>query len=379
MQILLNDEELDIQLENEKLLAEVLRGISNWIESDSHYLKEFILDGTHYFIQEQPKGEWDFDFFQHQLTQIEKLEIFSSPMQAYQQLELNKVHKNLISESENTILESLKTLSDYFQIIQNAFENRRFVFLQDFFSDSKPLFELIQRSIEQVKTILWQEHSEAECDPKQYKNHENSLLTELKACLSIWNYFQDHQQNAQAIKLWNKNAIRTDKNRMNEILKAIPLLLKDLHEHYTTWLLRPEQHKLNTQEQAEVSVVELAQPALFCDINITEIQKQLTQKSQELEEALVQLQSGQTQQIFYYVSELSLLLEQLIEQQEIQGNKKLETVFNQITPFLKELANAIEETDTVNIGDLVEYEIIPLIQQIIDLLAELVSIEKHKF
>ena len=66
-----------------------------------------------------------------------------------------------------------------------------------------------------------------------------------------------------------------------------------------------------------------------------------------------------------------MLLEQLLQQQEIQGNKKLETLFNQMNPFLRELASAIEDTDTVNIGDLVEYEIIPLIQQIIDTLGKL--------
>ena len=301
MQILLNGEELDVQFENEKLLAEVLRGISNWIESDSHYIKKIILDGTDYPIEEQPQGEWDFDLFQQELAQIEKLEIFSSPMQAYQQLELSNTHKHLISENENTVLESLKTLSHYFQISQNAFENHQFVFLQDFFSDSKPLFELLQRCVGQAEIILSQENSErTEYNLKQYNNsHENPLITELKACLTFWNYFQDHKQNTEAITLWDKDSMRPAKERMNNILQAVQSLLKDLYEDYAVWLLHPEHKvKLETQEQTETSIVELAQPSAFCDINITEIQRQLLEKSHELEEALVQLQSGQIQQNF---------------------------------------------------------------------------------
>ena len=355
MQILLNDEELDVQFENEKLLAEVLRGIANWMESDAYYLREFILDGKHYTVQERPTGEWDFDLFQQELSQIDRLEIFSAPMPAY----IGSDPVSLVSESENTILESLKTLFDYFRVAQNAFEKRQFTFLQDLFSDSEPLLELLQRSTSRAEASL---RSAADQRHLHRLEYSKPLIGELKANLELWNYFQE-----SPTRHWNQDPSGKKRDRMMAILQDLSIWLQEHYENYGAWLLRPARQLDNKENIA----IELAQSGSFCDLSIAEIQAQVSQKSQELEEAVVQMQNGQVQPIFYRVSELSLLLEQLIQQNKVRGNQKLAALFTQMEPFLQELTHAIEYMDTVNIGDLVEYELIPLIQQIIDELAKM--------
>ncbi len=368
MQILLNGEELEVKLENEELLAEVLRDIVNWLESDSHCLKEFILDGKYYTLQDQPDGEWDFDLFQQELKQIEKLEIYSTPMQAYKQLELSQAHKCVISESENTVLESLKTLGDFFQLARSAFENQQFIFLQDFFSDSGALVELLQRIVTQVESSLWREDGPQHTEKNDSGTDENPLITELKDSLEQWQYFQNSQYNTEAVKQWHKDAIYDKKERMLTTFQGISSLIKNLHNGYEAWLSRPNQEPekpLETVSNPQLKV-EIAQATTLSDINVGELRDQLIHKIQQLEESFTQLQNGQVQDILYHVSELSLLLEQLLQQQELQYNYQIKKLFTQLGPFLKELSQAIETIDTVTFGDLIEYEIIPLLQRIIE-------------
>ncbi|WGK68139.1 hypothetical protein P0082_06540 [Candidatus Haliotispira prima] len=371
MQVLLNGEELDVRFESEKSLAEVLDGIINWMESDGYYLERFTLDGKRYVAPDQLTGEWDFDLFQQELGEVGVLELRSVPMQAYSGTELNKAHESVVAESENTVLESLKILGDYFRIAKEAFEDRKFIFLKDFFSDTGTLLELLERGVSRAEMCLSGDGDARNEWEIGQGNHENPLITELKASLELWCYFQDGECNAEAVKQWQGEAVSGDKDRMSMILENISQLLNDLYEDYGVWLSRSgEQSETRSREGSDASPnVELTQPRTFCDMNVHEIKVQLEQKIRDMEESVSRLQSGEIQQSLYCVSELSLLLEQLLQQGKIKDNDTLVGLFIRLGPFLHDLTSAIENMDTVTIGDLVEYEIIPLTEQIISELA----------
>ncbi len=414
MQILLNGEELDVRLEDEKLLTQFLCGIADWMEADACYLKEFTIDGSRYALAEQPDGTWDFELFQQELESIDKLELFSEELQAYsQQQQLLQARQGAITSGENTILESLKILCDYFQIAHSAFESRKFIFLQDLFSEAGSLLELLGRCVTQAESALWHDGSSRESaggawsqgnpEPSvrsfrsseishkgqshenscpQHGKYENPLLREFSSSLELWNYFQDSEQNAQIVIQWEQGAGREDRDRMLAILQDVVGLLMELYKDYEQYLSSPassEGEKRDLRQsfgvrhpnqslhsQHALPQAELASPRALCDSSVGEIKLQLKKKSGELGEAVLQLQNGQIDQCLYCVSELSLLLEQLLQQVKSRENSRLPELFRQLNPFLQELTLAIGDTDTVSMGDLVEYEILPLIQQIIN-------------
>ena len=323
MQVLLNSEKLDIQLEDENSLGEILRGISDWLEFGpdtppelaAHHLQAFVLDGKRFEVAEEPNENWG--HFSQKPNEIGKLELFSEVRQAS------------LRADEDVLLESLYALRNYFDMAQQALDAKRFSFLKKLFLEADSLLELFERSIAEAERRLAGENQ---------LNHfveagENLLTGELRANLELWSDFRQCPENLE------QREEATE--RTKAVFQDAFLLLDELYKDCA----------------AKTSA----------NNDTTQIAANLEQTGKELAVALGQLQrGGGVKQSLDCVAQLSRLLEQLL-QKEI-ACEPLAQRFIEMKPFLEQLGSAIEEMDMVSVSDLAEYEIIPLIGQMVQLL-----------
>ena len=327
MQILLNGEKLDVQLEGESQLAEVLHGVLRWLESspefDAHDLQEFVLDGESY--RRQPGGAWDLERFPQKLCEIGKLELFSE----VRQIGVPACPDEFV---QPVLIESLYALRNYFDMALQALDAKRFVFLERLFCDAAPLLELLERS---VAAAMPGEVPEPAANTLPDANilpaantlpAVNPLIGELKAGLALVHYFQG----AQALENPEPS------EQVRAVFQDAFLLLDELYKDYTAL------------ENGGMDALQLA--------------ASLEEQGKELVAALAQLQrGGGVRQSLHCVAELSRLLEQLL----LQEDKALAGRFIELGPFLQQLGSAIEDMDMVSVSDLAEYEIVPLLEQMV--------------
>ena len=318
MQILLNGERLDIQLEDENSLGEILHSVNDWLKSGgqpvqgsapewkAHYLTEFVVDGERFQVSEP----WN--YFSQKPSEINTLELFSEVDQG------------------NILLESLHSLRNYFDTALQALNKRNFSFLGKLFHETDSLLELFSRSILAAERHLELVNSEIVENPLE-KELENPLIEELKVCLDLWDNFQQY------------SAKKLDAEPLEEATELARATFQD------AFLLLDELYK---------------DCAASSTIDIDNIVANLEQKGNELTAALSQLHhdSG-VKQSLNCISQISRLLEQLLQHEAVRDT--LSGLFIQIEPFLQQLGRAIEEMDMINISDLTEYEIMPLIKQIV--------------
>ena len=315
MQILLNGETLDVQLEGESQLAEVLHGVLRWLESspefDAHDLQEFVLDGESY--RRQPGGAWDLERFPQKLCEIDKLELFSE----VRQIGVPACPDGFV---QPVLIESLYALRNYFDMALQGLDAKRFVFLERLFCDAAPLLELMERS---VAAAMPGEVPEPAANTLPVVN---PLIGELKAGLALVHYFQG----AQALENPEPS------ERVRAVFQDAFLLLDELYKDCTAL------------ENGGMDALQLA--------------ASLEEQGKELVAALAQLQrGGGVRQSLHCVAELSRLLEQLL----LQEDKALAGRFIELGPFLQQLGSAIEDMDMVSVSDLAEYEIVPLLEQMV--------------
>ena len=321
MQILLNGEKLDVQLEGESQLAEVLHGVLRWLESspefDAHDLQEFVLDGES--CRRQPGGAWDLERFPQKLCEIDKLELFSE----VRQIGVPACPDGFV---QPVLIESLYALRNYFDMALQALDAKRFVFLERLFCDAAPLLELLERS---VAAAMPGEVAEPAANILPAANTlpaVNPLIGELKAGLALVHYFQG----VQALENPEPS------ERVRAVFQDAFLLLDELYKDYTAL------------ENGGMDALQLA--------------ASLEEQGKELVAALAQLQrGGGVRQSLHCVAELSRLLEQLL----LQEDKALAGRLIELGPFLQQLGSAIEDMDMVSVSDLAEYEIIPLLEQMV--------------
>lgn len=84
----------------------------------------------------------------------------------------------------------------------------------------------------------------------------------------------------------------------------------------------------------------------------------------DLEEAPVILQRGGVAGILREVNRLGEFLEKLLEKSEVLGRSEISSFFQLLQPHLEELIRAISEEDIITIGDLLEYEIVPVLKDL---------------
>ena len=324
MQVLLNSEKLDIQLENESSLGEVLQGISDWLKSggqsesvhrsslelEAHYLTEFVLDGERFQVSKELSR------FSQKPSEINKLELFS-------EMRVDKA---------NILLKSLYSLRSYFDMALQALDKKYFTFLEKLFCEAGSLLEFFERSVLAAEQRLRMVHSESVVNPLE-NSSENPLIGELKANLELWNHFRRCPTKAEPLEGATE--------RTMAVFQDAFLLLDELYKDCVA--------------------------NIGSNMDASQIAASLEQKGKELSAALKQLQrGGGIKQSLDCVAQLSRLLEHSLQHE----GDTLAGLFVEMRPFLHLLGSAIEEMDMVSVSDLAEYEIMPLIKQVISSLNE---------
>jgi hypothetical protein len=95
LEILINNEIIDYSLDNEKNCLDVINGLSTWLETQGFFISELVLDGKDIFLQDKEVLSG------YSIASVKKMSVIA----------LNKQQMNL---------RDLNTLSDYFQLYEQA-------------------------------------------------------------------------------------------------------------------------------------------------------------------------------------------------------------------------------------------------------------------
>jgi hypothetical protein len=279
LEILINNEIIDYSLDNEKNCLDVINGLSTWLETQGFFISELVLDGKDIFLQDKEVLSG------YSIASVKKMSVIA----------LNKQQMNL---------RDLNTLSDYFQLYEQAMKE----------NNTKVMVDL----------------------GSQYDTIKESLPT----LLMMNSYVFDSTLN----ELMAQSGILTGK----------PIISKKDE-------LSREWDQIRTLIQGRIGEISTPESESIKTINT------LKRLIPRLEEMGILFQSGKDKEALDLIIVLSELFSKSLRILSTLSERgtplELPNGFIiQLNDILKELANAIETGDTILTGDLAEYEIIPKIE-----------------
>ncbi|MCC5814924.1 MAG: hypothetical protein JJT78_09225 [Leptospira sp.] len=299
MEIFVNDHKLDVNLDNEKTLAEVFQGVAHWVESNGKYVVSCFADGKDFGVQEMGS---------HSHDKINRMDF-------------------IIGEEIDVLISSLEELDRYVDSIGNTLIGRDsltdsetrdlsegMIWIDSIITSAKKLLRLKLDAIrpmgkgKTVEVILENLHKK---------------VVHLDSVAAVEDYLEDLRDlKLFILDLRNRTAILdldTDK-------------LLDIIREYST--------KMDAIKAEFVSINENFQSGK--DSRASELLTDAIGKLNTLLTALISLRSAFPN----------------IELDKVKvGDEKLSEFNKNLNTVLVEVANALENNDIVQAGDILEYEI----------------------
>lgn len=304
MEVLVNEQQVDVQLEDERTLGEVVRGIRNWLQDMNLYITDLSVDhASHHLDDEQEWANRDID-------DVEKIEILALPPWEVR-------------------LNGYRVLHNYVATLADVLE-------EDAYAEAKELlgeYPYVRRHLSDVIGAVFGEGSRSSLDSAVRRA---SVLTGVPGATQ------------------NTNGGSEDARTVATSLRHISTIL-------------------NTR------IRELATP--FREARKTE--QALRAVIPELEEVSILLQTGEEQKAMALIVRFSELVERLLRVLAAVDSRyggsagtpretttKLRAHTDDLRATLEELVGAFNDKDTVLIGDLLEYDMLPRVEELLELVPD---------
>lgn len=321
MDIFVNKEKLSFELENEKTAYDVVTALASYYakEQPQQFITQIIIDGKEFSYADEESLK-AVDLSSPLKLEFEFRDIVGVSLLSIRQIELyldfiaELVHRNRWNEAFPNAIESFTWMEQGISQIVNIFGANK-----GELSGLKEKFQEKYRTLEGVFVSLKQE----DFPLREEKQEEN--LSAIKEVQSI------------LLKFYKSLNITNNPTTKEELLGQLTKLLETFDE-------------------------------------VTPL----------LSEVPIQLQKGEDKDAMEIIQKLTVLIDKVIsifllykeldveyfQKLQIRGTS-LETFFDQMMVHLKELEEAIGNKDSVMIGDLVEYEFLPNMEDLKDLLTKL--------
>ncbi|HOV13457.1 MAG TPA: hypothetical protein PK771_04160 [Spirochaetota bacterium] len=320
MKIFVNDHELNFELENEKNCFDIVNSVAEYSSSQSpqQFVTSIFVDGKEFSFADDT-GLKSID-----LNSVKNIHIETSDVFGISILSLSQMEKFL------KVIES---------IINASVWNNDFIKIIDSMSWMKD-------GIEQIVSI--------------FKTEKNNLLTEKLDFLDSFDKLNDMLRGLKSDNyplkpdLFKNSSILI--NRMNDNLISIKKFLLEVGDNSTEVILKDINNILNEIENIIPKLTNV--PILF--------QTGQDKEAMEVIQFLTKILENSITLFVMFKENLKLYLDKYTVKEV-----SFEEFFTTLTEHLKELMNAIENKDSVMIGDLLEYEFIPNIEEIKSILTKI--------
>lgn len=305
MEVLVNEEQIDVELENENTLGEVVHELSNWLQGMNLYITDLAVDRASHHLDEE--GAWA----DRSISEVGQIEIVALPPWEVR-------------------LNGLRVLHNYVDALADA-----------------------------VSRESWEESREILNEYPYIRQHMQEVIVD------VFGRSGDTALDRATEKL--------DRVQKGENPSRHPEAEEEVVEspaHDVSVSLRQVSTVLATR------IRELATP--FQEAGRTE--QALRTLMAELEEVSILLQTGEEQKAMTLIVSFSELVERLlrvlgaIEQRYGEGlvqphsdEQPLREKTDELKATLEELVGAFSDRDTVLIGDLLEYDLLPRVEEILAL------------
>jgi hypothetical protein len=314
MDIYINSEKINFELENEKNINDVTKAISEYASKSTpqQFISTIYIDDQEYSYTDETKLSGI------KIDKVKKLEINTSDIYGITLLSISQIEKFLILLSD--IIEGEKWDDNFIKIFESM--------------------DWMKEGIKQIVTIFGDE--------------KNTLVHEKLSFIDSFGKLKDILLNLNASNYPLNNGLREN------ALELKNLILENLNSI-------KEQLKSNTKIIDKKSILE----------NINKLIGEIDEIIPKLSNVPVLFQTGEDHESMEIIKSLANILEKSIglfvifkESFKLYLDKytvkevSFEEFFHVLTNHLKELMTAIENKDSVMIGDLLEYEFVPNIEEI---------------
>jgi hypothetical protein len=321
LEIYINNEKINFELENEKNVLEVVNAISVFASKSEiqHFITAIFIDNKEYSYADEK------NLIALSVDKVEKIEIITSDIYGISTLSLEQIEKFLSLLYE--IITSQKWDEGYDKIFETM--------------------DWMKEGVKQIVAIFGHE--------------KNSLVNEK---ISFFDSFEK-------LKAIFSGVMKNDYPLSKELQKKA-IELKDL-------MLENVKHiKSNLRESNNYP----DKKAIYENINT--LLEEIEEIIPKLSNVPILFQTGEDQESMDIIKRLAGLLEKSIglfvifkESFKLYPDKytvkevSFEEFFHVLTDHLKELMSAIENKDSVMIGDLLEYEFVPNVEEIKNILLKI--------
>jgi hypothetical protein len=322
MEILINDEKIDFKLEAEKNLGEIVRGLEEWVLKNGHVIESISVDNRVIPV------DFNSSEFKSEISAIKELKV-------------------VVSDHVKLALKTFLTVGEYINKV-----------LRDYTGpDSIKHYDSLLEGLNLVYNGIMNSLKILRIRAIAVVNDDSSVLDE--ALLEMNEFIRVYEK-----KYPDAEGIARLKILLKKMLDFLPEIYK--------WAVIKNYSSVQKQEKVKVS-------AYLKDI-FHDLQSLIMHSIHRFAEIGKNLQIGEDRKALNDLFYLMELLDEVIsllkitdeiysisQKLEKDSENFIEVLFHKMTGCLKEVENAFENADMITVGDILEYEIKPIVERFPDL------------
>jgi hypothetical protein len=320
MEIFINDKPVPFELEGEKNAYEIVNAIKAYVNNleNQHFITNIIINDKE-FIQNDEKS--------------------------LKQIPVDTIHQLKISTTDVYGLTALSInhIFNFLELLKNIIENNKF---DNDFKKMDISIDWMKEGVNQIAKIFDANEKYIRTDKQSFFENSDKLYLAIK-------------------EIKKKNTL--DELEKNLVMKYI-MNLNDSMQNIKKWLL--ESYRLPDSD--------------FILNKLNTLTSEIDKILPQLQNVVILFQTGEDKESMNIIQKLADILENSIglfilfkESLNLHMDKytikevQFEEFFKSVTDNLKELMDAMQNNDSVMIGDLLEYEFVPNVEEIRDILLKI--------
>jgi hypothetical protein len=322
MDIIINDEKIDYEIENERNLGDILRGLEIWVTKNGGIIDCISVDETDIPLDYPP------EYQVKSISSVNRLKIKMSPKFEY-------------------AVDTIKITGEYISKIISEYVDSRDV---EQYENTLEGIQLVCEGIEHsLQTLFLRDLVIANENGRTLRD----ILSDLRSVTAT--YEEQYIDDDGSVKL---------KGLLNELLHILPKVVG--------WANIKSSLRVTERNSVEGSFLK----TILQDLE--NISKKAMNRFESIAENLQIGRDREALEDLSYVAELLdeiiYVLQYFISAYDMDGDLLLksgigiEALFNKISHWLKEVEKSFKNGDLVSVGDMLEYELKPLFQEMVELL-----------
>jgi hypothetical protein len=322
MDIIINDEKIDYEIENERNLGDILRGLEIWVTKNGGIIDCISVDETDIPLDYPP------EYQVKSISSVNRLKIKTSPKFEY-------------------AVDTIKITGEYISKIISEYVDSRDV---EQYENTLEGIQLVCEGIEHsLQTLFLRDLVIANENGRTLRD----ILSDLRSVTAT--YEEQYIDDDGSVKL---------KGLLHELLHILPKVVG--------WANIKSSLRVTERNSVEGSFLK----TILQDLE--NISKKAMNRFESIAENLQIGRDREALEDLSYVAELLdeiiYVLQYFISAYDMDGDLLLksgigiEALFNKISHWLKEVEKSFKNGDLVSVGDMLEYELKPLFQEMVELL-----------